>query len=282
MKKFISLVLLLTAFQTVAVHAQEPLTADSACCSFGQILQQHRKVITNTQIIGFGAASILDTYLSPEEYSGGQIRYMSHTLRETEGKKWLRRILHQGVAAYAHNRADNANMMAGAYRFSYGILRSWSLVGGSLQLRLGGMADANVGFLYNTRNGNNPAQAKLSIDIGPVAMAAYNTNMSRMPLYVEYEICAPLCGVMFSPNYGQSYYEIFSKGNYDHNAVPTTFLSTPSMSQMLTVGLGVGKTVVKVGYLGDYRQEKVNNLKYHCYSHMFVVGITRRFSIVKL
>lgn len=240
------------------------------------------KVINNTRMIGIGGVGILDTYLSQEKYSGTEVRYISHTIREREGKRWSRLIVHQGCFAYAHNRADNSNEMAGAYKFSYGLLHDWSFFGGKLDLKAGGMADLNLGFLYNTRNSNNPAQARMNLDLGPVVAATYRFNAGRMPMAVRYEASAPLCGLMFSPNYGQSYYEIFSQGNYDHNVVPTTFVCTPSLRHMLTLDFNIRKTTIRLGYMGDYRQSEVNNLKYHSYSHMFVVGITRRFKIIKM
>ena len=240
------------------------------------------KVIQNTRLIGVGGVSVLDTYLSPEEYSGTELRYISHTVRGSENRKWRRLIIHQGVASYSRNRADNANGIAGDYEFCYGFLRQWTALGGRLDIKAGGMADANVGFLYNTRNGNNPAQARLSLDIAPVAMAAYRFSVAGKPLAVRYEVSAPLAGLRFSPNYGQYYYEIFSRGDYDHNIVPTTFIATPSLRHSLSLDFRIARTTVRLGYLGDYRQAKVNSLKYHSYSHMFVVGITRTFKITKI
>lgn len=240
------------------------------------------KIITNAQMIAVGAADILDTYLSQEKYSGTELRYISHTTRERNGRKWSRQIVHQGSFAWADNRANNGDEMLGAYQFSYGVHRGWTLLGGRLRLKAGAEADVHAGFLYNTRNSNNPAQAQLWFDVSPSVAASYRLKLWSKHCQLRYEASAPLLGVMFSPNYGQSYYEIFSKGNYDHNIVPTTFISTPSLRQMLTFDMTLGRSTLRIGYLGDFRQAKVNELKYHCYSNMLVLGFVRHFSITKI
>ena len=87
---------------------------------------------------------------------------------------------------------------------------------------------------------------------------------------------------MFSPNFGQSYYEIFSRGNYDHNVVITTPSETPSLRQMLTLDVTFGKSTWRVGYLGDYDQAKANSLKRHVYTHALLIGFVRHFQIIKI
>lgn len=240
------------------------------------------KVITNAQMLGIGGASILDTYLSLEEYSGWELRYVSHTIRRREGGRWFRMLMHQGSFAYADNRSGNGSEMAGMYTFTYGVHYNWDFMGGRFNVMAGAQADLDVGFLYNTRNGNNPAQARLALNIAPSAAATYRFRLGRVPMSARYQASVPLFGVMFSPNYGQSYYEIFSRGDYDHNVVPTTVASTPSLRQMLTVDFTLGKTTFRVGYLGDYRQAKVNNLKYHTYSNMFLIGFVRTFKLTNI
>lgn len=240
------------------------------------------KIITNARMIGIGGVGILDTYLSQEKYAGTELRYISHTIRERDGRRWSRMIVHQGYVSTSHNRADNRNELGGMYNFAYGVHYNWRLMGGRLQVKAGAMADVQAGFLYNTGNTNNPAQARLSLDIAPTAIATYRLSAWNRPMALRYEVSAPLCGLMFSPNYGQSYYEIFSRGDYDHNIVPTTFVSTPSLRHMLSVDFRLGRTTVRLGYMGDYRQARVNSLKYHSYSNMLVIGIVRRFTIQKL
>ena len=121
--------------------------------------------------------------------------------------------------SYSDNRSGNGGEIAGAYTFSYGVHYNWNFFDGSLNVKAGAQADVNVGFLYNTRNSNNPAQARLSLNISPSAAATYRFRLWQHNYSLRYELSVPLIGMMFSPNYGQSYYEIFSRGNYDHNIV---------------------------------------------------------------
>lgn len=118
--------------------------------------------------------------------------------------------------------------------------------------------------------------------ISPSAAVKYRFRLWNTPFSARYEVSAPLFGVMFSPNYGQSYYEIFSRGDYDHNVVPTTIASTPSLRQMLTLDFTLGRTTLRIGYLGDFRQAKVNNLKYHTYSNMVLIGFVRSFKLTNI
>ena len=240
---------------------------------------------------------MLDTYLSPEKYRGVDIRFLSHTRREKDSTVWINQFQHEGNIAYADNRSGNGGEMAGGYTFRYSLLRKWNvnLWSHPLQLIAGGTAAANIGMIYNTRNGNNPANARLSLHIEPTVgfdypigrpsskrgIAFRSSDNAHYPVVLHYEASAPLFGLMFSPNYGQSYYEIFNRGNYDHNCVPTTVGSTPSLRQMLTLDFRLARTTWRIGYLGTIEQSHVNNLKTHIYTHSLMIGIVKRFRTVK-
>ena len=241
----------------------------------------------NALMLGIGYTDILDTYLSPEKYRGTDLRFLSHTRREKDSTCLVHQLLHEGCIATADNRSGNGGEIGGGYTFAYSLLRKWQMPVGSCHLRLlaGGTAELSAGFLYNTRGSNNPAQARLALQLKPTVAADFDFRLFRRqqrPFTLHYEASAPLCGLMFSPNYGQSYYEIFSRGNYDHNCVPTTIASTPSLRQMLTLDFRALHTTWRIGYLGDWRQASVNNLKQHTYTHALVFGIVRRFRIEKL
>ena len=51
---------------------------------------------------------------------------------------------------------------------------------------------------------------------------------------------------------------------------------------MLTLDFTLGRTTLRVGYLGDFRQAEVNHLKYHTYSNMLLIGFVRRFKLTKI
>lgn len=237
------------------------------------------KITTNAKMIGWGYVDVFDTYLSPERYKGWQVNYLSHTTHEREDRRISTLSVHQGSFAHADNRAGNANEMQAMYHFAYAWHYNWHFLNRCLNVKAGGMLNTHLGMLYNTRNSNNPMQAKVGLNVAPSVMASYRFSIKNKPLTVRYEADAPLLGMMFSPNYGQSYYEIFSEGNYDHNVVVTHPVNALSLRQMLTLDFSVYKTTFRIGYLGDYQQAHVNHLRYHTYSHVLVLGLVKKFTL---
>lgn len=235
-----------------------------------------------TYMIGVGTTEIFDTYLSQEHFSGTGITFLATTQRLNTGRRWTTLMEHQAHLATADDRSGDSDELQGDYSFFFGRMRSFNVLP-SLTVEVGGMAVANAGFIYNTSNGNNPAQARLSLNLMPTATATWRFRLFNRLSALRYETQLPLVGVMFSPNYGQSYYEIFSRGNYDHNIVPTTLASAPNMRHQLMADINIGPaTTIRFGYLGDLQQAKVNNLKSHIYSNHFMIGFVKRFTTTKL
>ena len=250
---------------------------------FSFLICNAQKVITRSTMIGVGPTKILDTYLSAEHFSGAGLSFISSVERHREKNKWSTLIEHEANISSVKDRSGKQQELEAAYNVYWGKLYNWQLLDNKLKLQAGGVANGLLGVIYNTTNSNNPAQARVHINIMPTAAAAYHFMLFHKKMMARYELSLPLCGIMFSPNYGQSYHEIFNRDNYDHNVVPTTFISAPEWRQMLTLDVQLSKSfTMRLGYLGNMQQSDVNHLKQHVYTHRFLVGITKRFSIVNL
>lgn len=230
-----------------------------------------------TTSFAIGQTKRLDTYLSPEEYKGTDIRFISDYQGKPKGKWHLeQRFTHEGAFDYTHNRANNGNTLAGHYNFAFSLQKNiaprlFLMYGG---IRVGAMADLYTGFAYNMRNGaNNPAQGYASLSIGGTVSAQYSLfHIGKTSFSLVYDARIPMVGVMFSPAYGQSYYELFNNGNYDNNIVFTS-IAVPQIRHTLAIEFPISiKTSMSIGYLGDYRQSKPNHLKQHTYTNSFIIG----------
>ncbi len=224
------------------------------------------------RLFSLGHTDILDTYLSQEKFTGTELRYISQTFRQTSGSRTLRETTHQLFVSSAGTRGNNNSLLSAMYRFSMGWYYVPAMADQRFSVAFGGLADGALGGTYNTRNTNNPAQARLSLSIDPAVRLQWQFQVARIPFTLRYAAAMPLVGLAFSPNYGQSYYEIFSQGNYDHNIVFTSPFSAPQLQQMLTVNFRLWRQTFTVGYLGDIRQMQANNLKYHQYTHALLLG----------
>lgn len=238
-------------------------------------LQATRHVMRSV-MIGAGHNNTFETYLSPLEYEGPEVRFAYETMRMTrlmDGNVSAQNLF-QLHASYTENISQTNHTYGGLVNWSYALHYQFRPAKG-LKILFGPMLDLNAGVVYNRRNSNNPAQAKAYGGLGASGMLIWKFRIRNYPMTVRYQANLPLLGVMFSPEFGESYYEIFSLGNGGRNVVFTSLHNNPSLRQLLTLDFPVGNTVMRVGYVCDLQQAKVNNLKSHTYSHDFMIGVVR-------
>lgn len=240
------------------------------------------RFITRATLYGVGFTNVFDTYLSPQEYTGVDFRVARESMRMTN---WMKgrislQSFFQADFGYTHNKVDNNNTFSGLANWNYGLHYHFPITS-NFKLLAGGLADINGGFVYNLRNGNNPAQARAYVNLDASGMAIWDLRIKNRPLTLRYQINLPLMGVMFMPNYGQSYYEIFTLGHWDGVVNFTSLHNQPSLRQMLTVDFPLGKAKMRFAYMWDAQQSNINDIKTHTYSHVFMVGFVKEIYLLR-
>ncbi len=98
-------------------------------------------------------------------------------------------------------------------------------------------------------------------------------QLGRHTVNLRYQCMIPVIGFSCMPEYGESYYEMVDGGTVMSLPAFTYFGNMPSMRHLLTANIPTGKNVTMLrGYSGDLIQTKVRGLKYHSYTHDFMIG----------
>ena len=247
----------------------------------------HRETVHST-MVGVGTSNVLDSYLSPYNYTGVDVRLQRETMRML--RRWDGRVATQSLidinCAFNENRPGSMNEYAGGIRYSHGwyyMLHGSNIVNPversatRWNVAAGLAASAYLGCVYIDRSGNNPAQAKASLTVDASLLATCRLHLLRRNFLLRGQVSVPMTGVAFSPNYGQSYYETFVLGHYDKNAVFVHPFNMPSLHTKLTLDIPLRSADLRIGYMGQIDQSKFNNLKYHNYSHAFMIGFNKYF-----
>lgn len=222
----------------------------------------------NTFMLSAGSSNMYDTYLSPLEYTGFSLRLMYESMRRTTwfNHNFYKQQLIELEFASGLNPVGSVREYWGRLRYQLGGHYAFYR-GHGLRLGAGGFWDVNIGGLYNERNGNNPATARVYTNLNLSFMASYKWKKYA----IRWQVDTPFMGMLFSPKYGQSYYEI-SLGNTVGLVNFASFHNQRSLRNLVTVDIPFSKYIVRVGYLGDWYQTKVHSVQTHHYTHSFVIG----------
>lgn len=237
------------------------------------------RTVTGATMFGLGGVRQQDTYLSPLNFKGKQFSFLRETMRMTHwasSNVSFQTLMH-GEFSLAHNRPKTSEYWGAQLGYDLAWHRNWNPCKG-LRLMVGGLVAAETGILYHTRNGNNPVQGRLHLQAALSAAASYGLRLRRIPLTIRYQADLPVAGVMFSPQFGQSYFEI-SQGNRDHNVCATHPANAFSIRQMCTIDIPVRRYALRIGYLSNLRQSRVNDISIYNHSRSFLVGFVREFTI---
>ena len=218
----------------------------------------------------------------PVEYVGTSLSILHRTERTARWGKGRIGVqaTYAGYAAMPRSQADDDPAMEAGLSAAVAWLYGFRPVG-RWTFALGGMAEAESGFTYLVRGGNNPAQGRLAVHLGLTGRVVRPFRVGRQQWEARAQVDVPLIGAMFTPNYGQSYYEIFSLGHYDKNIRATHPWNAPSARLTATLTLPLWGAHLSLGYNGEARQSHVNHLKHHTWNHHFIIGYVRTLRLLR-
>ena len=231
--------------------------------------------ITRSVLYGVGYTNLFDTYLSPLEYRGMEFRIAREAGRTVRRNPLLStQSCFNGHLGFGTSPAGNNRMVSGMVNWTYAIHYRFQLAP-NFKLLTGGAIDLNGGFFYNLRNGSNPASARAFAALDASVMGVWNFKIRRYPMQLRYQAQLPVAGARFSPQYGQSYYELFLLGNRSGMIRFTSLHNAFSLRQRLTLDFPVRRSTLRVSYVADLDQSHLNKLRTHSYSHCFLIGFVR-------
>lgn len=275
---------MLMALTVFSGKAQECCAVQECGCSQTQpdSISASPRVVQKEWVWGLGRANVLDTYLSPLEYTGPDFMLYHTTRRDTHwgGGRWKAVADYTVHFAYLDSPTDDGRELDTEISAAGGLVHEWHPAP-QWRLSAGGLVEGSGGGTYNTRNANNPAQGRLGLQLEATAQAEWTFRLCRKTGTLSLRADVPLTGVQFSPQYGQSYYEIFSLGHTGGIIHFTHPGNVPSVRLQAQAVLPLWGAHLSLGYMGDVRQSKLGGLRRHAWRNGFFIGFRRTLHLLR-
>lgn len=242
------------------------------------------RIVVKSTTYGISGINTLDTYLSGYDYTGAGLHIAHENFRDarTGNYRWKFQTTFDGTLGYATQGNNTQLMGMAAYRWSgYHPFE----IGERLKLLAGAQIQVEGGALYLPSNGNNPVSVKLRTALAASGMAIYRFPVKGNDWTARLQLDVPLMGVMFAPEYGQSYYEIFGLGHADGVVAFTHPFNCPTWRHHLTLDIPLRwkrhSTTLRLAYTGDIYQSDINDTRCHIYRHAFTFGFVKTILKIK-
>jgi len=218
-----------------------------------------------------GQSRTADTYISPLRYSGIYTAVDGWWSRPVSSHGWSINGTARIEAAFLKNPAfagREYNLMANA---SIGASREFQLPW-EITVSPGAGLNIEAGGIFLPYNGNNPASAKAFTGAEISLSASRKFNIRSRPARISLRASLPSLGVAFSPQFGESYYEIYL-GNHSGLARLAWWGNRFRFSSILAFDISLGRHTLSLGYHYSILSSEFSCLRTHISTHALSIGI---------
>lgn len=242
--------------------------------------------------IGLGKTYLFDDYLSPLPHYGNSIRLSNGNIKplkwdlpnslETTFKdaRWFNQMTFTLTASYGQSLANSF------LYYGYTDIRDYLLrqliSTNKWNVSIGPFAAISCGGRYCLQNGNNPGDIDASTDIGASILTSYHLKLWNTSVKLNYQGSLALAGIAFSPEYAESFYEIFYLRNHDNVIKFTSLNNRQNWTQQFSVDIPLPNRIssFRLSYWNEGRVSLLNNIRTRVLTNQLSVGYIRYFHIL--
>ncbi len=237
------------------------------------IVDTASRPVTGIYSLEIGHRNVLATYLSPLHYTG---KTFSATGAWSKAMPFSpeKAIMHFNTSlefSNLLNPAHTATMIGLQAKFDWGL--SWRhRLPSDFQITAGGTVGIDGGAYYLLRNGNNPVEVIGNVNLGARASVSKTVKIGKLPVLLRDEISLPVIGMFFSPEFGETYYEIYL-GNHKNLIHAGWWGNNFRIDNLLYATLDFGRTAMTVGYHFNAYNQWASHLNTKVLTHSLVIGV---------
>lgn len=218
----------------------------TALLSFANVLAQEEeevaRPVTNALELQLGSAGARDTYLTPQLYSGLNLGLRYDRWHAWKQPRWVSQQSMTAHFGMLEDAGKHSEEWVGRFGYRYAAHYRWNhLWCEPLTVMIGAFSGIEAGFDYNLKlaGGNNPATAKLAVNMGLSAVGIWHYSLLGKGCSAMLQVQLPLMGYAVQPEYGASYYETFYLDTEDNELCFTSLHNRQDLDVRLTTDLAL-------------------------------------------